>query len=96
VVGIDGETGLLVAPDDPGALAGAIERLLDDAALRRTLGEAGRQRVLGRFTWQVTAAGTAAQYRALLADHAGDVAATPDGDPTVPPGDTVPTDPTET
>ena len=30
VVGIDGETGLLVPPDDPGALAGAIGRLLDD------------------------------------------------------------------
>jgi glycosyltransferase involved in cell wall biosynthesis len=68
VVGTDGVTGLLVPPDDPGSLAGAIGRLLDDAELRRRLGEAGRQRVLGRFTWQVTAAGTAAQYRALLDD----------------------------
>ncbi len=68
VVGTDGVTGLLVAPDDAGALAGAIGRLLDDEALRRRLGAAGRQRVLGRFTWQVTAAGTAAEYRALLAD----------------------------
>ena len=32
---------------------------------------AGRERVLGRFTWQVTAAGTAAQYRALLDDVPG-------------------------
>jgi glycosyltransferase involved in cell wall biosynthesis len=68
VVGTDGVTGLLVPPDDPGSLAGAIGRLLDDADLRRRLGAAGRERVLGRFTWQVTAAGTAAQYRALL-DH---------------------------
>ena len=30
VVGSDGETGLLVPPDDPGALAAAIGRLLDD------------------------------------------------------------------
>ena len=30
VVGTDGETGLLVPPDDPGALAAAIGRLLDD------------------------------------------------------------------
>lgn len=66
VVGTDGETGLLVPPDDPGALALAIGRLLDDTELRARLGDAGRQRVLGRFTWQVTAAGTAAEYRALV------------------------------
>src|SRR5580658_3815011 len=66
VVGTDGETGLLVPPDDPGALAGAIARLLDDPALRARLGAAGRQRVVRRFTWQVTAAGTADCYEALL------------------------------
>ena len=68
VVGSNGDTGLLVPPDDPGALAAAIGRLLDDDQLRLRLGAAGRQRVLGRFTWKVTAAGTAAEYRALLAD----------------------------
>ncbi len=67
VVGIDGETGLLVAPDDPGALAAAISRLLDDPGLRARLGAAGRERVISRFTWQVTAKGTAACYDALLA-----------------------------
>jgi glycosyltransferase involved in cell wall biosynthesis len=66
VVGTDGETGLLVPPNDPGALAGAIARLLDDPPLRARLGAAGRQRVISRFTWQVTAAGTAACYEALL------------------------------
>ncbi len=66
VVGTDGETGLLVAPDDPGALAGAIARLLDDPELRARLGAAGRERVISRFTWQVTAAGTAACYEAVL------------------------------
>jgi glycosyltransferase involved in cell wall biosynthesis len=66
VVGEDGDTGLLVPPDDPGALAGAIGRLLDDPALRARLGAAGRERVVSRFTWQVTAAGTSECYRALL------------------------------
>ena len=66
VVGNDGETGLLVPPDDPGALAVAIGRLMDDPGLRARLGAAGRQRVVSRYTWQVTAAGTAECYLAML------------------------------
>jgi glycosyltransferase involved in cell wall biosynthesis len=69
VVGKDGETGLLVTPDDPGALAGAISRLLDDPVLADRLGRGGRERVLGRFTWRGTAEGTAAQYALALEDH---------------------------
>jgi glycosyltransferase involved in cell wall biosynthesis len=79
VVGSDGETGLLVPPDDPGALAGAIGRLLDDPALRRRLGAAGRERVLHRFTWEVTAQGTAACYEALLEGRPLPAAPGPDG-----------------
>jgi glycosyltransferase involved in cell wall biosynthesis len=66
VVGVSGETGLLVEPNNPDALVEAIGRLLDDAALRERLGAAGRQRVIERFTWQVTAKGTAACYDAIL------------------------------
>ena len=69
VVGADGETALLVTPDDPEALATGISRILDDDALAARLGEGGRQRVLGRFTWEATARGTAEQYRLLLDDH---------------------------
>ena len=38
---VDGETGLLVRPDDPAAFAQAVGRVLADVDLRRRLGEAG-------------------------------------------------------
>ena len=69
VVGRDGETGLLVPPDDPSALAGALLTVLDDPDLRARLGAAGRERALGRFTWRATAEATADHYRALLEEH---------------------------
>jgi glycosyltransferase involved in cell wall biosynthesis len=40
----DGETGVLVRPADPDALAAALGDLLDDADRRRRLGKAGRRR----------------------------------------------------
>jgi glycosyltransferase involved in cell wall biosynthesis len=66
VVGESGRTGVLVTPDDPEALVMAIRDLLDDPAARERLGAAGRERVMQRFTWQVTARGTAACYDAIL------------------------------
>jgi glycosyltransferase involved in cell wall biosynthesis len=66
VVGISGETGLLVEPNSPDDLVDAIRSLLDDPELRARLGSAGRERVIERFTWQVTARGTAACYDAIL------------------------------
>jgi glycosyltransferase involved in cell wall biosynthesis len=47
---LDGETGLLVAPDDPGALASALERLIRSPALRSRLGGAGMARVRASFS----------------------------------------------
>jgi glycosyltransferase involved in cell wall biosynthesis len=70
VVGADGTTGLLVTPDDPEALASGIRRVLEDDDLAARLGEGGRRRVLGRFTWQATASGTAEQYSLLLEETA--------------------------
>lgn len=46
---VDGETGLLVPPGDPEALADALGRLLGDAELRRRLGAAGRERAEREF-----------------------------------------------
>ena len=45
----DGETGLVVPPRDPAALARALETLLRDGALRRRFGEAGRARMNAVF-----------------------------------------------
>jgi phosphatidylinositol alpha-1,6-mannosyltransferase len=47
----DGETGLLVEPDQPEPLADAIIRLLEDTSLASRLGENGRRRVEAELNW---------------------------------------------
>ena len=46
----DGKAGLLVPPNDPSSLASAIIRLLEDPALRRRMGRAGRLHVQNNFS----------------------------------------------
>ena len=53
-VNLDGETGLVVEPRDPDALADAINRLLDDDELRRRLGANGRERASTLFSKERT------------------------------------------
>jgi glycosyltransferase involved in cell wall biosynthesis len=48
--------GLIVAPGDRDALAGAMMQLVEDEPLRRRLGAAARTRSLSRPTWEETAA----------------------------------------
>jgi glycosyltransferase involved in cell wall biosynthesis len=67
VTGKDGETVLQCPAGDVDALAAAIRRGLDDAALRARIGEAGRQRVVERWSWKHCAQLTVDQYREVLA-----------------------------
>jgi glycosyltransferase involved in cell wall biosynthesis len=49
------ESGLLVTPGDPAALAQALERLREEPQLRVRLGKAARQTVLSQHTWDFVA-----------------------------------------
>ena len=48
---LEGETGMLVDPEDPGAYAEALRLLLGDRSLARAMGEAGRRAVETFFNW---------------------------------------------
>jgi glycogen synthase len=77
---VDGETGILVdpkltplPPHDPadpaafsGGLAAAINRIVGDPAMAKRMGDAGRRRVVDRFSWQSIAKETLALYNSLV------------------------------
>jgi glycosyltransferase involved in cell wall biosynthesis len=67
VTGRDGETVLQCRAGDVEALAGAVCRGLDSAELRARVGEAGRRRVVERWSWKHCAQLTVDQYREVLA-----------------------------
>jgi starch synthase len=61
----DGVTGLLVPPDDPAPLADALNLLLRDPGRADAMGQAGRERAVGEFSWDAVAAQTAELYAEL-------------------------------
>jgi len=61
-----GDAGLIFPEENSEALATHLQRLLDDRSETRRLGQAGRARVLERFTMARIAAETVAVYRNLL------------------------------
>ncbi|HEY1856067.1 glycosyltransferase family 4 protein [Acidocella sp.] len=63
---VDGETGFLVPPRDPAALAAALERLIGDAALRARFGAAARRRAELSFSDPIICAQTLSVYDALV------------------------------
>lgn len=48
---LDGVSGLLVAPDDPDAVAATVDRILSDPGMARQLAEGGRRHVLDFGNW---------------------------------------------
>jgi glycosyltransferase involved in cell wall biosynthesis len=62
---LDGETGLLVPPADPNALADAVDRVLGDPAVAARLRERAR-RAAAAYSWDGLAARVAAEYEAVV------------------------------
>jgi len=67
---VEGRTGLLVLPDDADALAGALERVVRDPALRARLGAAGPERVAEGFLPEQMVIAYERMYREVLAETA--------------------------
>ena len=65
----DQETALLVTPRDPGGLAAAIRRLLDDAALAERMGRAARAVAEGRFSRDAMIARMEAVFQGVMEGH---------------------------
>jgi glycosyltransferase involved in cell wall biosynthesis len=61
----DGVTGFVVEPENPSALAAALDSLAGDATRRRELGEAGRSRAAEKFSAEGVARRTVELYREL-------------------------------
>jgi glycosyltransferase involved in cell wall biosynthesis len=61
-----GEAALYATPNDPAALASCIERLLDDEALRASMGAEGRRRIQGDLAWRHSEAALKRAYARLL------------------------------
>ena len=65
----NGRTGILVAPGDAEALAAALQKLCENPALRYSMGQAGREKVLREFNMKINVAALADLF-AHHADHA--------------------------
>ena len=61
-----GDAGVIVPAKNVDAMASAIDELLRDPARRIALGQAGRQRILEKFCWQVCAREMSEYYREVL------------------------------
>ena len=67
----DGETGVLVPPDDVDALSAALEPLMRDPARAAAMGARARARVLSEFSVDAEAARIVAVYRDVSGSEDG-------------------------
>jgi rhamnosyl/mannosyltransferase len=65
-VNADGETGIVIPPADPGALAAAMTRLWEDRELAARLGSSAQRRYERLFTVDLMGASYASLYRRLM------------------------------
>ena len=81
----EGETGFLVPPRDPAALADAVQRILEDPALAKAMGHQARVRIAQRFSVEAMVKSTERLYGEALASPRsgraarGQVPGAPDG-----------------
>lgn len=68
---LEGESGLLVPPESPLALAAAIKQLVVNEPLRRRMGSIARQFVVGRYEWTDCVATMEAVYRDVILRYRG-------------------------
>lgn len=66
---VDGETGILVPPDDPESLARAILKLAGNPDLQATMGRAGREFVRQNYTWKKSLDLMTALYDQLIEER---------------------------
>jgi glycosyltransferase involved in cell wall biosynthesis len=70
---IDGHTGLLAPPENAGAIAAAVLRLIAKPAERAAMGAAARERALREYTMETMARRTLELYRRCLAARESEV-----------------------
>jgi len=79
---VHGETGYMVQPNDHESLAEAMERILEDDSLARTLGEQGRLRFVRYFRFELSFEVLKSVYESACnerTNHSGTVVLEPSG-----------------
>jgi len=66
---LDGETGFIVPPGNPSALAEKLQILIESPVIRRQMGDAGRKRVTSLFTPVKISERLFSLYRDILSNH---------------------------